>query len=244
MESRVKIAAVIAALGALLATGLGYAQEDAPPTGRDVPQANGSADNGAASKERAIPGGPDGSRAGPTSPRAGGGREGTAVTNSWTDPIRVEGGSAGLQRRAKLKPVIANPPRMATPSPAPSTRIVPPPVRPGVEAGATRNAIGIVLPGGGQGLSHAAPPFSTAAAGIGAHSLGGGLASVGTPAGNVGGIDARRTTVPPRPVTSPLAHTSGINGTTMGHIASGPSYIGGPAKDRSGINGTAMRPRP
>jgi hypothetical protein len=29
----------------------------------------------------------------------------------------------------------------------------------------------------------------------------------------------------------------------MGHIASGPGYIGGPAKDRSGISGTAMRPR-
>lgn len=237
-----KIAAVIAALCALLATGPGYAQEEAPPTGRDVPQANGGGDNGAASKERVISGGSDGSRAGPTSSRAGDGREGAVVTNSWTDPIRVEGGSAGLQRRAKLKALLANPPRMTTGSPVPSTRIVPPLVRPGAEAGATRNAIGIVLPGSGQGLSHAVPPSSTAAAGIGALRPGSGVGSVGAPPGNVGSADARRSAVPPHPATSPLAHTSGINGTTMGHIASGPSYIGGPAKDRSGINGTAMRP--
>ncbi len=239
MESLVKILAAIASLCALIATGPGYAQEDAPPAGRDVPQANGGADNGAASKQRVIPGGADGSRAGPVSPRAGEGREGTVVTNSWADPIRVEGGGAGLQRRTKLKALIANPPRPATGSPAPNARIVPPLERPGAEAGGTRNAVGIVFPGGGQGLSHAVPPSPTGAA-VGARSLGGSVAGVAAPAGNVG--SARRPAVPAQPIASPLAPASGINGTTIGHIASGPAYIGGPAKDRSGINGTAMRP--
>jgi hypothetical protein len=242
MESRVKILAIIAALCALLATGLGYAQEDASRAGRDVPQANGGADNGAASKEHVIPGSSDGSRSGATSRRAGDGREGAVVTNSWTDPVRVEGGAAGLQRRAKLKALIANLPRMATGSRPSTTHIVPPLVRPGAEAGATHNAIGIALPGSSQGLGHAAPP-STAAAAVGAHSLGSSVVGVGTPVGTISSTDAHRAAIPSNQVTSLLAHTSGINGTTIGHIASGPSYIGGPAKDRSGINGTAMRPR-
>lgn len=36
---------------------------------------------------------------------------------------------------------------------------------------------------------------------------------------------------------------TGINGTTIGHTASGSGSIGGPAKNLSGIDGTAMRPR-
>jgi hypothetical protein len=112
---------------------------------------------------------------------------------------------------------------------------------PGAEGGAARNAIGAVVPGG-QGFGRAVPS-SVAAAGIGVRGLGSGAAGAGTAAGNVGGTDARRWTIPPHPVTSPVTPAAGINGTTMGHIASGPGYVGGPAKDRSGINGTAMRPR-
>jgi hypothetical protein len=67
---------------------------------------------------------------------------------------------------------------------------------------------------------------------------------VGAAAGGVGGVAApHRPAIPLNTVTSPAAHTAGINGTTMGRVISSPNYIGGPAKDRSGINGTAVRPR-
>jgi hypothetical protein len=162
------------------------------------------------------------------------------VTNRGIDPVRAESGSAGLQRRANLKALIANPPKMQTDSTAFNTRFGPPPGRPGAVGGATRDAIGVVVPGGGQGHT---VPGSTASAGIGGHSLGSGVVGAGAATGNPGSADARRSTIPPNPVMSPAAHMSGINGTTMGHIASGPSYVGGPAKDRSGINGTAVRPK-
>jgi hypothetical protein len=80
-------------------------------------------------------------------------------------------------------------------------------------------------------------------AGISTRSTGSGVVGAGTATGNVDGPVARRTAIPLNAVTGPIAHPSGINGAMMGHIASGPGYIGGPAKDRSGINGTAMRPR-
>jgi hypothetical protein len=39
------------------------------------------------------------------------------------------------------------------------------------------------------------------------------------------------------------SHAAVISGTTVSHIASGPGYLGGPAKDHTGINGTAIRPK-
>src|SRR5262249_5540117 len=156
------------------------------------------------------------------------------------EPVRLEGGSASLQRRANRKSLIATAPNMPAASSA-NTGAIPPFELPGAEGGPARNAIGVVVPGGGQGLGHAVPG-SIAPAGIGVRGPGSGLAGAGTATGNVGGTDARRSAIAPNVVTSPVARTSGINGTTMGHIASGPGYIGGPAKDRSGINGTALRP--
>ena len=241
MDSRVKILGTIIALCAALATGPGLAQEDSPPTGRDAPQPNGAADDSVA-KGFAIPPGPDGSRIGPPPLRTGDGKEGAATTNSGLDPVRAEGGSAGLHRRANLKALITNQPKTGTGPSALKTHIVPPLVRPVPEGGAAHNAIGAIVPGGGQGFGHAVPGFSASAA-TGVRSLGSGVVGVGTPAGNVSSIDVRRSAIAPTPVTSPAAHSSGINGTTMGHIASGPASIGGPARDRSGINGTAVRPR-
>jgi hypothetical protein len=40
---------------------------------------------------------------------------------------------------------------------------------------------------------------------------------------------------------SPPASPAGVNGTTIGHIASGPANVGGTAHNVSGINGTTMR---
>jgi hypothetical protein len=166
---------------------------------------------------------------------------GALIGGRGAEPVRLEGGSASLRRRANRKSLIATAPNMPA---APSAHIgaIPPFKLPGAEGGPARNAIGVVVPGGGQGFGRAVPG-SIAPAGIGMRGSGSSPVGPGIATGNVGGTDARRSAIPPNVVTSPVAHTSGINGTTMGHIASGPGYIGGPAKDRSGINGTAMRPR-
>jgi hypothetical protein len=166
---------------------------------------------------------------------------GDLIGGRGVEPVRLEGGSASLQRRANRKSLIATAPNIPA---APSAHIgaIPPFKLPGADGGPARNAVGVVVPGGGQGFGRAVPG-SIAPAGIGMRGSESGAVGPGIAAGNVGGTDARRSAIPPNVVTSPVAHTSGINGTTMGHIASGAGSIGGPAKDRSGINGTAMRPR-
>jgi hypothetical protein len=217
MESRVKILglAVAVALCAALATSPGRAQEDGANAGSDR----------------------DASRTG----GVGIGDGGDIIAGRGAEPIRIEGGSASLQRRANRKALIATAPNMPA---APSAHIgaIPPLKLPGGEGGPARNAIGVIMPGGGQDFSHTVPA-SVAPAGIGMRSPGSGVAGAGTAAGNVGGSDVHRSAIQPNTVTSPGAHTSGISGTTMGRIASGPASIGGPAKDHSGINGTVMRPR-
>ena len=217
MESRVKVLglAVAVALCAALAASPGRGQEDGANAGSDR----------------------DASRMGGVG--IGGG--GDIIGGRGAEPVRLEGGSASLQRRANRKSLIATAPNMPA---APSARIgaIPPLKHPGAEGGPARNAIGVVVPVGGQGFGHAVPGSMTSA-GIGVRDPGSGVVGIGTATGNVGSADARRSAIAPNAVTSPVAHTSGVNGTTMGHIASGPSYIGGLAKDRSGINGTAMRPR-
>jgi hypothetical protein len=217
MESRVKVLslAVAVALCAALAASPGRAQEDGTNAGpnRDASRMGGVAV----------------------------GDGGDTIGGRGAEPVRLEGGSASLQRRANRKSLIATAPNMPGASPA-HIGAIPPFKFPGAEGGPPRNAIGVVVPGGGQGFGHAVPG-SIAPAGIGVHGPGSAAAGAGTAAGNVGGADARRWVIPPNPVTSPATHTSGIHGSTMGHIASGPGYIGGPAKDRSGISGTAMRPR-
>jgi hypothetical protein len=212
MESRAKVSgfAVAIALCAALAASPGRAQEDGANAGSDRPASR--------------PGG------------AGIGDGGDIVGGRGAEPIRLEGGSASLQRRANRKALIATAPNMPA---AAHIGAIPPFKLPGAAGGPARNAIGVAVPGGSQGFGHAVPGSMAPAIGV----RGSGVAGAGTAAGNVGGADARRWAIPPNPVTSPATHTSGINGTTMGHIASGPGYIGGPAKDRSGISGTAMRPR-
>jgi hypothetical protein len=217
MESRVKVSgvAVAVALCAALAASPGRAQEDGANAGSNR----------------------DASRTGGVAVGDGG----DIVGSRSAEPVRLEGGSASLQRRANRKALIATAPNMPA---APSAHIgaIPPFKLPGAEGGPARNAIGVVVPSGGQGFGHAVPA-SIAPAGIGMRGPGSSAAGAGTAAGNVGGADTRRWTNSPNPVTGPVMPAAGINGTTMGHIASGPGSIGGPAKDRSGINGTAVRPR-
>jgi len=204
-----KILGVVAAVCAALAAGPGLAQEDVPTTDRDVPRANGGAGDGVAIK---------GLRAGP---------DGAITTNGGLDPVRLEGGSIGLQRRANLKMLIVNAPKIATGSSASNTQLP----RPGADGAAARNAIGVVAPGGhtsGYGL----PSFTVP--------TGSGVTAIGTPGRNAGGADLHRGAAPLNAAATP--HAAGLNGTLIGRIGSGPGSIGGPAKDRSGINGTFLRP--
>jgi hypothetical protein len=218
MESRVKVlgVAVAVALCAALAASPGRGQEEGANAGSDR----------------------DASRVGGVG--IGGG--GDLIGGRGAEPVRLEGGSASLQRRANRKSLIAATAPNIPAAPSAHIGAIAPFKLLGAEGGPARNAIGVVVPGGGQGFGRAVPG-SIAPAGIGMRGSGSSAVGPGTAAGNVGGTDARRSAIPPNVVTSPVAHTSGINGTTMGHIASGAGSIGGPAKDRSGINGTAMRPR-
>jgi hypothetical protein len=194
----------------------------------------------AGSSVRAGPG-TDASRKGAAAPPGALGTpsaDSGAALSRDVDPIRLDGGFAGLQRRANRKSLIANAPKMPAAQSANSGAALPV-KRAGADGGAVRNAVGIVVPGG---QDHAVLG-SMGSAGAGVRGSGSGIVSVGTAIGNIDGANAHRPAVPANAITSPAGHTSGINGTTMGHIASGPSYIGGPTRDRSGINGTAVRPR-
>jgi hypothetical protein len=205
----VKLLGIIMALCAALVALPAPAQEGAPAAGADVPQAGGGSGDGAAMKGPA----PDG----------------TVLANRDIEPFTPQRGSAGLSRRANLKTLIANAPKAAGSPPA-NARIAPP-MRPGIDAAAPRNAIGVAMPGE-RPSGHDTAGVTTQA--------GRRLTGIGTPAGNVG----RAMHHVPVPINvSPALYGAAINGTTMGHIASRPGSIGGPAKDRSGINGTLMRPK-
>jgi hypothetical protein len=187
--------------------------------------------------------GADASRKGTAAPMgalgATSGNQGAAL-EPGVAPVRLDSGLTGLQRRAIRKVLTANAPKQLA-APSVNVTAAAPVTRPGADGGAMRNAIGVVVTGG-QGARGAVAGL-TAHAGTGASGQGPGATGVGVAAGNVGGVDGRRPALPLGAVTGPTAQATGINGTTMGHIASGPGYIGGPAKDRSGINGTAVRPK-
>jgi hypothetical protein len=150
-------------------------------------------------------------------------------------PIRLEG-FTGLQRRANRNALIAN---------APKT-LGRPPAAIGVSApftfsgGTARSAAGV--PGasgsafGPLSVGRAAPGLKTSATGA---------STVGSVATTATGAGAAwpRPGLPASAVTGAPPHAAVISGTTVSHIASGPGYLGGPAKDRSGINGTAIRPK-
>jgi hypothetical protein len=225
MESRVKIFGVTVAvvLCAALATDPGLAQEDAPTADRDV-RANGGAGDGISTKGPATRAGSDASNKGAVGPEftSGGG----------FDPVRPEGGPAGLQRRANPRTLIANAPKVGRGLPASNTDNGRPPMRPPMDGPAARNAIGVAMPGG-QTAGHAVPGFTIQA--------GTGVTGVGAARGTIGGVNLLSPPAPPH--AGPAPRAAGLNGTMMGHIASGPSSIGGPTKDRSGINGTSIRPK-
>src|SRR5258706_4429142 len=172
MESRAKVlgVAVAVALCAALAASPGRGQEEG---------ANASSDR-------------DASRMG----GVGIGNGSDVIGSRGAEPVRLEGGSASLQRRANRKSLIATAPNMPA---APSAHIgaIPPFKLPGADGGPARNAVGVVVPGGGQGFGHAVPG-SIAPAGIGVR--GSSVAGAGAAAGDVGGAGAPPAGTPPHGV--------------------------------------------
>lgn len=244
--------ALAAAVCVALAAGTGFAQEKAPTAdaapakaGTDAPRgdgagtgASGAVTSGSDAKARDA--GTSGDRATVQGLSKDVARRGTTMPPATSTPgpqgvvlshginlVTPDNGYAGLLRRANRKALIAakrpvNP--LAGTANLPLTHLT-------RESPIARNAVGLVLPGsgaGGTGPHVPVPPPHAGPSGTG---------PIGTAV--VGGGHLPPT--PPNAAISPILHTAGINGTTIGHIASGPGIIGGPAKDRSSINGTAVR---
>ena len=160
-----------------------------------------------------------------TSAPVGGVKGGTANHGGidLVSPDEGYGNYANLRRRAARKALSALAPKRPPSVPQINLNIR---TAPGVGTGseATRNALGIVT--GVTGSRHA-PAFMLRGAT-------GSVASVGTSPG-VHPVPIYRV----NPLPADARMTTGINGTNMGHAATG--GIGGPAKSRTGINGTSFR---
>jgi hypothetical protein len=127
----------------------------------------------------------------------------------------------GGRRRAIRKPFIANVPKKPA-GPSAVTITHPQVARPRGESAVMRNAVGTVVPSGNAG-----GPQS----GRGIAKGGEGRTAIGSSPTGVG-LNFPRPTI--RQGTGATVNAAAINGTSIGHIAYGPSSIGGPAKDRSG----------
>jgi hypothetical protein len=227
---------------------------DAPKAGSDSARGDGAAAGGATkggSDSKAGDAGPPGDH-GTSQSHAPAGPQGielskdgrkaantTAIGTTGTTPgphgvtlshginlVTPDNGYAGLLRRANRKALIANAAKKPTGTLAGiGTGTSPQLTHPGREGALARNAVGLVVPGGGGAGAGGAGPHGVGAIGTG------GVVAVAHP------------TTLPNVVTAPTVHAAGINGTTIGHLASGPGIIGGPAKNVSSINGTTVRPK-
>jgi hypothetical protein len=164
-----------------------------------------------------------------------------AGANTDLGPIRLEG-FTGLQRRANRKALIANAPKVPGRPPA-AIGISAPFMFSGANGKTAHNTASVVVPGasssalGTPSLGRNGADLRTSAP-MGVNAIG----SVATAATGAGAA-AHHPSLPSSAVTGAPSHAAVISGTTVSHIASGPGYLGGPAKDRSGINGTAIRPK-
>jgi hypothetical protein len=260
MDMRLKTLryAVAAVVCGAVAAGSGFAQEKAPSADAPAAKAGSDAPRGDGAGAGSTSKGASDAKASDTGDRGAGpshatgpqtiefgrdaGRKGPPATGTPgpTPPsqnvtlshginlVIPDNGYAGLLRRANRKALIANAAKKPL-NPLTTAAASPPLPHSGREG--VRNAVGLMVPAGssaiGTGAGQHVQP-SQVYNGTGP----GGAAAAGT--------DSRHlTTTPP----SVALHTAGINGTTMGHIASGPGIIGGPVKDRSAINGTTVRPK-
>jgi hypothetical protein len=219
MEIRMKPAGtVLAALLVCVSAVAGMAQQEI----RDAPNREGEvARHGDPASGSVVtpPAGPASNAAADRKAgRGGGGAE-------RIDLVRPDDGYASLRRRAAgsaLAGIAAG--KKPKPLAVPTGQAIKPMVPPTT----AHNAVGAVVVNGASSQDHknAVPPHGI---GPGTNSIGVGATHPVAPAGNV------RPPIPPQ--------TPGINGTTIGHIASTSGTVGGPAKPRTGINGTSFRPR-
>jgi len=237
MENCLKaFGAAVAVLCATLAAAPGRAQEDAPNMGSERDAAPVAAKSGVDAKgndsaDRGV--GQNHLRGGDTA-HPGPATDQGVSSDHGVSSIKPNESLAVLLRRANRRTSVATTPSAGPSAPAGGQLSF---THPGRDGGAMRNAIGAVVPSIGQGAG-TVPGLMTRAGG-GANGPGPG--AIGTAAGNAG--SGQRPAIPLSVGAGPAAHPGGLNGTTMGRNASGPGYVGGPAKDRSGINGTAMRPK-
>jgi hypothetical protein len=185
-------------------------------------------------------------------------KTGTAVQS--IDLARSDDGYASLRRRAMRSTLIANAPKKIPTTVPPGNIVVHGPTSsPGEIA---RNAIGVTAAGSGiRNLTVAHPPSGIAVNGSvakgnvdNANPANGNLAN-GNPAngtlangmvaktsigGNAGEI--RHENPHPVPVAGAI-HSTGLNGSAMGHPAANAAALGGPAHMVTGIGGGSVRPK-
>jgi hypothetical protein len=161
-----------------------------------------------------------------------GGRSGAGAHG--IDPVRADGGSGNLRRRAMRSSLIAKAPAKA-PTVLPTASAAAHPTIPGTAGEVPRNAIGATAPTslGARNLGTPHPVQSGDAGtqmtkpGIGGHV---GIGHHDNPAHS--------------PVNTAVANRpAGLNGTAMGRSSNNPATLGGPAHVASGIGGASIRPR-
>jgi hypothetical protein len=142
--------------------------------------------------------------------RAGAGAHGV-------DPVRADGGSGNLRRRAMRSSLIGKSPAK-NPTILPTASTGAHPTIPGTAGEVPRNAIGATTPTSFGAHSPGAP-----------HPMQGGDVGTNVAKTGTGG------TVVNRP--------AGLNGSAMGRSGNNPATLGGPAHVASGIGGASIRPR-
>jgi hypothetical protein len=159
------------------------------------------------------------------------GRAGAGVHG--TDPVRPDGGSGNLRRRAMRSSLIAKAPTK-NPAVPPTAGPVVHPTVPGTAGEVPRNAIGVTAPTsfGTRNLGAVHPMQSS--------DVGGHVARTGI-GGSVG--LGHHDNPHPLPNAAAVNRPAGLNGTEMGRSAASPAVLGGPAHIASGIGGASIRPR-
>jgi hypothetical protein len=159
----------------------------------------------------------------------------TGATLHGIDLVRPDDGyaSPGLRRRATRSSLIAKSGKRTPTIVPPGNFVVHPPTSlPGARVEFARSAIGMTVPTNIQNLSMVHRSSGIAVNGTAAKTSIGGNAN-----------EIRHENPHPVAIASPSIHSTGLNGTAMGHPIAGPAELGGPSHTVSGIGGASMRPR-
>jgi hypothetical protein len=201
----------------------------ANPAGNIAPSLTGAASfNGSGAKNGGGEAGKD--AGGKTSGAIG--RTGAALHGIDLVPPGDGYASPGLRRRATRSSPIAKSAK-STPTNVPAGTIVvhPPTSLPGAPVEFARSAIGVTVPSTSiQNLSNVHPSSGIAANGTAAKTSMGGNAN-----------EIRHDNPHPVATGGPSIHSTGLNGTAMGHPTA--AELGGPSHTVSGIGGASFHPR-